>query len=163
MPREALAQVEDQTAPQKRVVQALNQTRIKEAAFMRNEWFVSVPAGTMADDLSDSAYWRNVAQMFKPFDMIEAVTEDGAWYARFIIIKADRLWAKVHRLEFANLLVAHENMPLTEDQNHAVEWKGPTSKFAVIRKSDMAVLKDGFQSQLEGMQWLDGHLKSLRA
>lgn len=149
-------------AAKKAPVIALNQTRIKEASYMRNEWFVTCPAGTKHEDLLDPEFWRNVGQNFKPFDMIEAVTEDGNWYTRLIVVSADRLWAKVHIVSFSDLIEARKNMPKTDDENHGVEWKGPIAKFAVVRKSDAAILKDGFTTQLEGWTWLDGHLKSLK-
>lgn len=141
----------------------LNQTRLKESSFIRTEWFVTCPAKTKIEDLSAPEFWRNVGHMFKQFDDIIAVSEDATWYARFTVINASRLWAKVAMVLFVDLTESHAGMPLTDDQNHCVEWKGPLSKFAVIRKSDSAILKDGFQTNLEGWQWLDGHLKSLAA
>lgn len=149
-------------APVKPVVIPLNQTRIKEASYMRNNWFVTCPVGTKHEDLLDPEFWRNVGQNLKPFDMIEAVTEDGAWFTQLIVINASSLWAKVQTVSFTDLVEAKKNMPKTDDENHCVEWKGPIAKFAAIRKSDSSILKDGFSTQLEGWTWLDAHLKSMK-
>lgn len=147
----------------KKPVVALNQTRLSEASFRRTEWCVTAPQGTIFEDILVTDYWRNVGQMLKPCDMIDVVTEDGAWYARLIVISSDRLWAKVTTILHVDLTAAKRDMPSTDFDNHDIIWKGPMSKFAVIRKKDSAALKDGFTSKLDAMQWLDGHLKSLAA
>jgi hypothetical protein len=146
--------------PEKKVI-PLNQTRMKEADYACERWFVSVPSGTAAKDLLDPTYWRNLGDKLKPLAHVTAVTEDSTWHATFLVVAAQRLWAKLHMLSYTDLSATKADTPLTDDQNYSVEWKGPLGKFAVIRKSDAATLKDGFTTMLEGHQWLDGHLKAM--
>ena len=142
---------------------AITENRMKESSFMRNSWFISIPSGTEPEALLDPAYWANISTKFRATDIVEAATEDMTWFGRYIVIKADRLWAKLYQLELHDLVGAQADMPLTEDQNHRIEWKGPVSKYTVIRISDSANIKDGFSTQLDAAQWLDSHLKSLAA
>jgi len=148
---------------EKKTVLPLIQTRMKEESYARNSFFVTCPVKTDHKDLLDPVFWRNLGQQFHQFDKVTAVTEDGQWYAEYVVVGCDRLWAKLALVKFIDLSGEAKNTPLREDENYEVLWKGPVNKFTVIRKQDSASLKDGFNTQLEGWQWLDGHLKSLAA
>ena len=141
---------------------ALNEGRMNEYSFKHTVYAVDVPVNVSVEDILVPEYWRNVGEKLKPFDEIKVVAEDGSWYAWLLVLSAARLWAKVALIVHQDLKEARKDMPLTDDENHEVKWKGPTQKYVVTRKSDGASLKEGFQTQLEGWQWLDGHLKSLR-
>lgn len=149
------------TKPEK--VAPLNQTRLKESGFVRNVWSVTPPAGEPFKNLASPEYWCHIGAMLKPGDRIDAMPEDGTWFAELLVLSSARLWAKVHVLSHHDLQGAKEDMPLTDDENHTVSWKGPIAKFAVIRKSDSTIIKEGFSTKLDGYQWLEGHLKSLAA
>lgn len=139
------------------------EARMKGAQYERNEYVLRVEPGTTIDHLLEPAFWAHLGQKFRPFDIIEVIPDDGCFYARLLVVACDRLWAKMHVLEHHDLSMARSEMPMTDNQNHDVQWKGGTMKFAVIRRNDGAVLKDQFQNPLEGWQWLEGHLKSLAA
>lgn len=141
----------------------LTEPRIQESSFMRTSWFVTAQPNTKVSDLLDVEFWRHVASKFKPLDIIEAVTEDGLWYARLLVVSCDRVWAKVKLLEEHDLTAEAKEMPTSSNDDYVVKWKGPLAKYCVVRKSDGITLKDGLTSQLDGLQWLEGHLKSLAA
>jgi len=153
----------EKKAEVKKATSAALETRIQESSYMHTTWFYTATPGTKVEDMLDVEYWRHIASKFKPYDLIEAITEDGAWYARFIIVSCDRIWAKVHVLEQHDLMAAAKDAPNSANDDYAVRWKGPIAKYAVIRKSDGAVLKDGFTAQIDGWQFLDSHIKSLAA
>jgi hypothetical protein len=141
----------------------LTVSRFQESSYAQNTWFVTAPPHTKVEDLLEVEYWRHVGDKLKPFDEIKAITEDGLWYARFLVVSCDRVWAKVKLLEQHDLSVDMKEIPLSSNDNYSVKWKGPIGKYAVVRKSDGSVLKDGLTTQLDGYQWLDGYIKSLAA
>lgn len=137
--------------------------RMKLADFQRNRFVVTPEKGVEVNDLLQPAYWAHIATKFRPYDEVTVIPEDGSFYAKLLVIACDRLWAKMHLLEDHDLTPTRKDMPQVEFDGYAVEWKGPLSRFAAIRKSDGVVLKDLFQNQLEGWQWLDGYMKTLAA
>ena len=139
----------------------LSHQRMNLSASKRSKWFIVVPPSSKVEELLVPEYWRNHGEMLKPMDKIEAATEDGTWYAEFIVIGSDRLWAKVKQVLYVPLEEDMKDLPATDDQNHEVKWKGPLLKWAVVRNSDSTNLKTGFDTRLLGHQWLAGHLKSL--
>lgn len=139
------------------------ETRLKLADFQRNRFLLSPEKGVDVNDLLQPAFWSHIAGKFRPYDEITVIPEDGGFYATLLVIACDRLWAKVHLLQHVDLTIARKDLPQVEIEGYAVEWKGPLAKFAAIRKSDGVVLKDLFQNQLEGWQWLDGYMKTLAA
>ena len=63
-------------------------------------------------------------------------------------------WAKVHVLKHYELAA----IDVEADQNvHTVEWKGPQRKFAIIRKSDKELIKDGFADKASAMAAMVEH------
>jgi hypothetical protein len=141
----------------------LNQSRLEQSEIMRTAWFATVPAGTKPEDLLKPEFWSQAGHKLKPLALVDAAPEDMAWYAQYVVVSADRLWAKLHLLSSHDLSMAKKDMPARDDEKYEVKWKGPMSKHAVIRKSDGAMLKDNFTTMGEAWQWLDGHISSLAA
>ena len=135
--------------------------RMVLAGYLHNNWDVTTERGTTVEDLLCPEYWAHVAANLRPHDQIHAISEDGSWYARLIVINADRLWAKLHVLEKHDLSASREDMPQAQEEAYEVVWLSAMAKYAVIRRADRAALKEGFQTKLEAFQWLDGYLKTL--
>jgi hypothetical protein len=139
----------------------LTESRITLTGYLRNSWDITVERGTILSDILDPEYWAHVASKLRPHDTLHVICEDGSWYARLFVINADRLWAKLHVLEQHDLTVSQHDMPQTQEEAHEVTWLSSIAKYVVIRRSDRALLKYGFQTKLEAFQWLDGHLKTI--
>lgn len=141
--------------------------RVKHAEMARNYWVVTVEQGTTKEEINRPEFWALVGKQFKPYDRIEVRSDDGTFFAEYLVLSADRAWAKVHELSFVNL--GTQDVSLTEANTIAyrakfkVEWRGPHLKHCVERTDGTKVerLKEGIQEKAEANRWLDGHLKTV--
>lgn len=141
--------------------------RCKPAEVARNWWVVTVEQGVTREDLRRPEFWALVAAKFKPYDRVEARCDDGTYFAEYIVLSADRAWAKMHELRFEAL--GTQDVSLTEAnaadirKRYEIKWRGPHLKHCVERKDGSAVerLKEGCQDQAEASQWLEEHLKTV--
>lgn len=137
----------------------LSVDRFKAHEYEFNIWVATPEAKQTLDDLSEPSYWAHVASKMRPWDVVIARADDGAWFAVLLVLACDRQWAKVHILSEHNLTTAD----LSQSQNDAyqVKWQGPHAKFAVIRNSDKTVLKNGFQLRDDADLWVREHNKAM--
>lgn len=151
-----------QMIPIPRPKKAISEARIQLQGNWHNAWDVTVERGTILEDVLDTDYWKHIAVKLRPHDTIEVLAEDGSWYARLLVINADRLWARVFKLEYHDLTNSHEGMPKTQEEEYDITWTS-MGKYALIKKGGQGLpsLKDGFQTKLEALTWLDGHLRTL--
>jgi hypothetical protein len=141
--------------------------RVKLAEAARNHWVVTVEQGTSKEDLRRPEFWSLVAKTFRPYDRIEARGDDGSFFAEYLVLSADRAWAKVHELRFEAL--GTQDVSLTEAQateqrqRYKVEWRGPHLKHCVERSDGTKVerLMEKFESKAEATIWLENHLKTV--
>ena len=140
----------------------LPEGRLRPVGYLHNHWDVTAERQTTIDDLLRADFWVHTARYFKPLDQITAFSEDGSWYARFIITACDRLWAKVVLLEHKDLTAANDKLPRTQEEDYDCTWSA-IGKFAIVKKDQTNVgpIKDGFQTRLEAYTWLDQHLKTI--
>lgn len=141
--------------------------RVRTAEAARNLWVATVEQGTTRDDIKRPEFWALVARNFKPYDRLEVRADDGTFFAEFLILSADRAWAKVHELRFETL--GSQDVSLTEANQadirnrYAVKYNGPHLRYCVERKDGTKVerLKERCQDQAEASAWLEGHLKTV--
>jgi len=126
--------------------------RMRTAEYERQEWVLTADPGVVIDDLSNPAYWAHVAAQFRPYARIEVRADDGTWIAEFIVLAADRTWAKVQMLRSYKLTSAEEVYDLVDQ--FEVKFRGPAHKWSVIRRDDGAVLKSEAQTRDEAQAWL---------
>lgn len=143
--------------------------RCKTAEVARNTWAVTVEQGTTREDLKRPEFWALVSKNFRPTDKIEVHIDDGSFYAEFLVITADRAWAKVHELRYEAL--GTQDVSLTAAHaadvrsRYEVAWRGPHLKHCVERKDGEKVerLKEGCADKVEATLWLENHLKTVGA
>lgn len=126
-------------------------TKLQDAPVARNV-FVAVPsAGTKVDDMLKPEYWAHVSRWLHISDRIEAVPEDGAFFAEFYVCDTGLNRASVVLLRKCNL--QGEELPVIAT-DFEIKWRGQTMKHAVSRISDKATIKDGFASKTDAEIWL---------
>jgi hypothetical protein len=143
--------------------------RVKTAEAARNFWVVTVEQGTKRDDILRPEFWALVAKNFRPYDRIELNSDDGAFFGEYLVLSADRAWAKVHELRFEPL--GTQDVSLTEAaaaefrRRFSVQYRGQHLKHCVERTDGNKVerLKEGCQDRREALDWLEGHLKTVGA
>lgn len=140
---------------------SLTESRLREAAFWRNEFAINPEVGTTLDDMKAEAYWAHVAKKLRPWDKIEARAEDGSFYAVFIVRDSGRNWAKVEMISLYLFSIPGVTDRTPADPEYIVKYSGPHTKYRVMRKSDNQIMRDGFATQADGDQWIKEHVKSL--
>lgn len=139
----------------------LTQDRFKLAESVRMTHVITPHHGTTVDQLLDPAYWTHVSAKMHAGDHIEAVAEDGSWFAELFVVRAERNWAKVALLRKVDLVATSVEVNPADFEEFYVKWSGPVSKFRVHRKKDKEVLRDGFESADTANAWLTEHRKAL--
>jgi hypothetical protein len=120
---------------------------------------------TAIEDVLDPAYWTHVAKTMRPGDEIVVTAADMSWRAELLVREADRLSASVMLISDRQF-DSTDMQPLTAiDTTDALSpvWRGPTHKWAAVRPSDGEVVKQGFASKGDAIQWIGNHVKARAA
>ncbi len=126
----------------KRTVQ-LKDPRMKEQQFARRWWVITVEEGTTQSDIQDSEFWTQVAIKFKPYDRLEIRSDDGLFFAEYLVITCDKTYATVKELSWTEL----SSKTAPRDSGYYEKWRGPHHLWCVLRKSDNAVMVTNFESK----------------
>lgn len=126
-------------------------TKLQDAPVARNVFVAAPAAGTKIEDMLKPEYWAHVCRMLHVSDRIEAVPEDGEWFAEFYVCDTGLNRASVVLLRKHNL--HSEELPVIA-ADYEVKWKGQSMKWTIIRISDKAVVKDGFSAKGDAEFWL---------
>lgn len=129
---------------------------------VRELWCATAAYGVTREDVENPAYWAHVAARLRPKAKIELHSEDGSFFAEYLVVASDKTWAKVVCLRYIDL---KESVKLTKEQTetiydgYEVKFRGPR-KWSVIRKTDNAVLHEGAHSEDDSRKWLSVHLNA---
>jgi hypothetical protein len=143
----------------------INASRFRQADYLRNVWQATAEYGMAPADLLEPATWSNVAADLKPYDRIEVAADDGSWWAEYLVVASDKLWAKVVTLRAVELVAgaAAATAP-SELAQYDVILRG-VKKWSVVRKDghSLTVIRDGFAKKEEAEVHLDALLKAVSA
>ena len=129
--------------------------RMRLSEYERQDWVANIEYGWTVEDIKRPEFWANMAMFMKPYDHIEARSEDGSWIAYLIVTGTDRTWARVCVDRIVNLTTKDVSTSQAAlGPKHRVEWKGPQHKFAVIRLADDAMIKREFQEKDQAITWM---------
>ena len=140
------------------------------AEFARQAFVAAPPAGTKFDELLEPDYWGHVARKFNPFDIIEVVPEDGAFYAKLIVVNCGKVWAKVQKLEYVDIGFKApsgkvEGFAAAIAQTAAeyeVKFAGAAAKWRVVRISDNEVVsKEPLPTRDDAIEFMNSYIKQV--
>jgi hypothetical protein len=131
---------------------AITTARMKPAAYVRNIYAVTPEAGTTVDAIQEKEFWVHLAGNLHISDRLEVIPEDFAYYAELLVTEVGRTWAKVKLLNLHRLDSAEE---VGLEPQHRVVWRGQKAKHSVVRISDNAVVKDGFDSKPTAVEYMN--------
>lgn len=120
-----------------------------------------LPIADAVKAMKDPAFWANVSTRMHPNDHIEAVPEDGSYFVELFVRSAGPNWAHIEVLREHSFISAASVVEKAKDVK--VEWGGPAHKHRVVRISDKAVLKHGFDTPEQANEWLAGNLSAVTA
>lgn len=125
---------------------------------LRAVYRVNVPHGVPVERLKDADYWAHVAPLLQPGFLLEALAQDGSYFAEFLVRKVAKTEAHVLMLRHVDLtaVAAQEPAPSTDD--YTVQFGGQ-HKWRVIHKG--AVIHKGEPSEADARAWLANHLKEV--
>lgn len=101
-------------------------------------------------DVLKPEYWRNHCGLLRNDDFIDVLPEGNEWYARLLVINADRFAAKVKVLIHTSLCdqVEHKESSAGFKVDRAGRW------WRVIRIADQSVVKSGLNEEAEALAWI---------
>ena len=147
--------------------------RFKLAEHERNIHSITVEEGITRAQIIDPAFLAHVAAKLRPYDQVEVRCDDGALFAKLLVLQAERTWARVHVLEWHNLTTRDVSLTQTseqeqtatagpppgKEQEYAVAYKGPHKKWSVIRLADGGYMREGEESKAAASHWLTEWLR----
>jgi hypothetical protein len=119
----------------------LTPNRFALAETRRNIWQIVPEDGTPYESLFDKDYWAAMAAKLRPYDRIEVLADDGSYYAELLVLSSTKTQAEVMELRKIDI-ATKEVAPVKEE--FSVKWRGPHSKWSVIRTADGSIVKQGF-------------------
>ncbi len=143
-----------------RKVQPLSRNRIQSGDFVRKIHAATAHENTEPEDLLRPEYWAMTADGLRDGDRIEVRADDNTWLAELFVIGATRNSADV-RLLHVHTFEAPENPGEPGDKSYFVKYRGPHSKWSVIRTADNAIVHEGDSSKTAANDWLTQHMKAL--
>lgn len=151
-----------------RHVRAISEDRITFSRSVRNEWIVTVPAGTLPEDLSVPEYWKHVVQAkrFKAGDDIIARCEDRTWRATYEIrdVGPQHATLAILKPDSDGVCRFGKIVDLAKDTDtHYVEWINIGTKHVVKRKSDGEIIEKGFKTSEAATAWMHEHVMKIAA
>lgn len=131
---------------------------VKLANQMHQDWACFVPAHYTQDMCEDPKMWTFMRPKFKDFDTMRMTAEDGSFVALAIIRVSQGMdlsmqihdWIQLQESMFANEITIND---------YVIRHFGLTRKFCVINLATKDVMKEGFQTQLQAMKYVQDHIK----
>jgi len=137
-------------------------SRMKSGEFVRTLYVATVEPGVTREDLLKPDFWAQVAYQFSPYDRLEVRSDDGIFFAEYLILACERTYAKVKELSFVSLTT--KDVAMTEAENelelYKYKYRGPNCKHSIIRKSDDTVMVEKLATKDAALTWLANHKKA---
>lgn len=124
-------------------------TNIQQAEFVRGTYAHESAAGVSKDELIKPDYWAHVARQVPAGSIIQVVPEDQAFFAEYYVVAATSNSLTLKQIRYIKLEAVADESEVAEEDSHfcKVKWGSPTSKYQIIRKSDLAVVKSGIPTK----------------
>lgn len=132
--------------------------RVQSAEHGRNVHLFTAESGEHPEDFLRDEFWGLVSKNFSPGDHVEIRTDDMIFWGEYLVLAADRTWAKLHPLREIKLPSASSRQVSPE---YKVEWKGPHKKYCAIRIKDSSIVHEGEQERAGAERWLEGYVRTI--
>lgn len=148
-------------APKPRALVPIGPSRCRAAGYLHNTWDITAERAITRGDLHNPDTFKHLAFQLRPFDRLIVLREDGAFYAELLVISCDRTWARVREIHFLDLTTGADDARVSEFEEYKFEWR-TLGKWSIIKKGNegMPALKDGFETRVDAVLWLDEHLRN---
>ncbi len=134
----------------------LHHGRLKPTAAVARHFTAEIPSGTDVEVVREPTYWAHHCKVVQPMDQITCFWEDGSleiWYRVMFVAPGEIKLSEILR-------IAHDKIEEPEVEGEfEVAWISPPVKFAVRRRDDKTVIKDGLYPREQAVKYLHDHLK----
>lgn len=129
---------------------ALTPSRLQNAEHYFSSYAVVLPDGNSLEDALKPEFWAHVAQTLRQHDTIRIIPEDAGYFAELLVLSSGRGFVKVKLLRHVQIDEAEAD----DGGNDLVEvkWRGPHSKWSILRRSDGHVLKEGLVAKGDALR-----------
>jgi hypothetical protein len=134
--------------------------RFKPAEFCRTVWSATPEPGVTSKDLLKPDYWMHVSEKLRKGDRIEAIAEDGTWFAEYFVKASSKIEA--HVVLIRDVELSKPVKKLDVEPEFMVKHVGGGT-WRALRTKDQAELKTGFKGKEAAQTWLDDYLKDKAA
>lgn len=120
---------------------------------------VTAEEGTPLEAVLSPQYFAHIAPMLRMYDEIRVTTDEGAYYARLLVLAVGQTWAKVKMLEHVDLT---EQAEVAADpmNPYFLKFRGPVLKWSMLRRVDNAVIKEGMETKGEAERYMTDYLRT---
>ena len=139
----------------------INSPRFKPAEFLRTIWYAKPESGTTVKDMIKPDYWAHVSFSLKQGDRIEAVAEDGSWFAELYVKYANKVEA--HVVVMREVKMGKPAPKAVEKPEYEIKWVNQKAKFRITRTSDNVMLVEKLASKEKAQEWLGKYLEDIAA
>jgi hypothetical protein len=133
--------------------------RLQNAAHYYASYAVVLPFGLSFEDALKPEFWAHCAPKLRQHDLIRLIPEEGTYFAELLVLSSGRGFVNVKTLRHVSLgaedLDASNVSDLVE-----VKWRGPHSKWSIVRNSDSTVLKEGIVEKADALREAAGYAKA---
>ena len=143
---------------EKKTTRKIIEPQFNMAEQKRIVWHAEPAEGVTIQDMLKPVYWTHVAVKLTKGARIEAVSEDGTWFAEFYVKSANKIEAYVILMREVTLSKAIAKLKV--EPKFKVDHVGG-GRWRVLRTEDKAELETGFKSKEAAAAWLEGHLKDV--
>ncbi len=120
---------------------------------------ITAEENTPFDAVMDPQFYAHIAPNLRMYDEIRVTTDDGAYYARLLVLAVGQTWAKVRKLEFVDLMGSESDTPADPMNQYYVKFRGPVLKWSMLRRSDNAVIREGMDTRGEAERYMADHVR----
>jgi len=136
---------------------------VKIDAQMHNNWACFLPSMYNQDQVEDKKTWTFMAPKFKDLDIIRCTAEDGSWIAMAVIRRTVTMEINVQVYDWIELSAPMIAKEVTIGDDYVIRHFGTIRKFAVCSQINGAVVKEGFNTQVQAMKYVTDHIQSAGA
>lgn len=135
-----------------KVVPALHPGFFSNADYVRTVYCATIPSGIEPEDLAKPEFWAHIGSQLRPWDRIDAIAEDGSYFAELLVLSATSTDAQVIILSKRKIaFVQKGEVDLLRDYEVS---HTPATNWRVVRKTDRRTLKEGLPTRHDAVTWV---------
>ncbi len=126
---------------------------------MHQNWACFLPSNYTQDQVEDKKTWTFMAPKFKDLDLMRITAEDGSWIAMACIRRTVSMEITVQVYDWIELSAPMIAKEIEIGDDYVIRHFGTVRKFAVCQQHNGAVVKEGFNTQVQAIKYVTDHIQ----